>query len=67
MTQKRLRYSMFFVPRSLSVKEFFRNPRSLRLDRGKVWNRKVLHTVKEVKVRALKQAGFIKSFASSGG
>lgn len=43
-----------FVPQSLSVKGFFRNPKSLRPDTEKVWNKEVLHSVKEVKVRALK-------------
>lgn len=49
------------------LKESFRNPRSPRPDRGKVWNKEVLHWVKEEKVRALKQTGFTRSFASSPG
>lgn len=36
------------------LKESFRNPRNLRPDRGKVWNKEAPHSVKEMKVRALK-------------
>lgn len=36
------------------LKESFRNPRNLRPDRGKVWNKEAPHSVKVMKVRALK-------------
>lgn len=63
MTQKR--HSVFSVTWSLSIKGILQESQEPQTrQRGKFGTKKLLHSMKEVKLRALKQTGFTKSFAS---